>query len=103
MRSVSLPSEETDLYFSVTFTGPLQPEPSQVRLPPAMLVAPPVVSDTTAVTIVPAQTGIRCAVDLRELGSTMFPVIMCDTFGLLLGLWPLPIVMIVITGQMSEH
>jgi len=85
---VSLPSEETDLYFSVTFTTPVQVPGVvvQSRLPPAVLVGVPVVSDTSAVIVVPAQTGMRCAVDPREPGSTMFPVIACDTFELFVGL-----------------
>jgi hypothetical protein len=103
IRSVSLPSEETDLYFSVTDTVPLQPFESHERLPPAVLVGVPLLSDTITVTFVPAHTGMRDAVVPREPGSTMFPVISCDTFGLLLGLWPFPIVLIVSTPQRSVH
>jgi len=73
---VSLPSEETDLYFSVTLTVPLQPEESHERLPPAELVGVPVLSDTIASTWVPAQTLMRWAVSRSELGFTMFPVIL---------------------------
>jgi len=83
---VSLPSEETDLYFSVTLTTPEQPAESHVRLPPAELVGVPVRSVTTAFTTVPAQTGMRWAVSLSEPGSTIFPVIIWTTFGLLDGL-----------------
>ena len=48
--SVSLPSEETTLNFSVTLTTPVQPAELHERLPPAVTVGVPVVSDTTTVT-----------------------------------------------------
>ena len=47
---MSLPSEETDLYFSVTLTTPVQPAELHERLPPAVTVGVPVVSATTTVT-----------------------------------------------------
>ncbi len=75
---MSLPSEETDLYFSVTLTTPVQRVASlrdkpHERLPPAVTVGMPVLSDTAMVTCVPAQTGMRWAVDPSEPGSTIFP------------------------------
>ncbi len=101
---MSLPSEETDLYFSLTITEPLQPASLQTRLPPAVLVGTPVLSITSIETVVPAQTGMRCAViPNAPLPPMMCPVMRCNTFGLLLGLWPLPIVVILTTGQRSEH
>ncbi len=70
---MSVPSKETDLYFSRTLTTPEQPAELHERLPPAVLVGVPVLSVTTAVTNVPAQTVIREAVTSSEPGSTMFP------------------------------
>jgi hypothetical protein len=101
IRSVSLPSEETDLYFSVALTAPEQPDESHERLPSAVLMGVPVMSVTLTFTSVPAQTGIRWAVSPSESGSTMFPMITCETFGLLDGLWPLPTVTIWVTPQVS--
>jgi len=91
MRSVSLPSKETDLYFSVTLTTPEQPAALHERLPLAVLVGVPVESDTAMLTTEPAQTGIREAVhaplpEHTELGSTILPVMVWNTFGLFDGL-----------------
>jgi hypothetical protein len=86
VRSVSLPSAETDLYFSVAFTVPKQPAELHVRLPLAVFIGVPVESVTPMSTCVPAQTGMRWAVSPSEPGSTMLPLIVCDTFMLLVGL-----------------
>lgn len=59
MRSVSEPSSDTDLYFSVPFTSPLQPLALHERFPSAVLVGLPLLSDTTTVTEVPGHTGMR--------------------------------------------
>ncbi len=73
---MSLPSEETDVYFSVALTMPEQPAESHERLPPLVLIGVPVVSVTTIVTSEPAQTGMRWAESLSEPGSTICPKIM---------------------------
>ncbi len=46
----------------------------------------PVASEIMANTFVPAQTGTLLTVELSEFGSTMFPQIDCETFGLFDGL-----------------
>jgi hypothetical protein len=74
------------LYFSTAFTIPEQPVELHDRLPSDVFVGVPVVSVTTALTLVPPQTGIRCAVAPSEAGSTMLPVMQWLTFGLFEGL-----------------
>jgi hypothetical protein len=67
-------------------------------LPMLVLVGVPVESVTATLTSVPAQTGMRWAVQepfakpQSPIGSTMFPVIWWTTFALLAALWPFPIV-----------
>lgn len=59
----------TEVYFSLAFTTPLQPFGSQLRLPPAVLITvPDSLLFTTAVTVVPAQTGIRVDLSLSDAG-----------------------------------
>ena len=59
IRSVSLPSEETTLNFSVTLTTPVQPDELHERLPPAVTVGVPVWSSTTTMTDEPSHTPMR--------------------------------------------
>ena len=66
IESLSRPSWDADWYFSVALTTPEHPAESQARLPAAVFVAVPVESVTTVVTLVPAQTGMRCAVSRRD-------------------------------------
>ena len=56
----------------------------------SVLVALPVVSKTDTLTLVPRQTGMRCAVVLRRPGFTMFPVMAWETLELFSAFWPLP-------------
>ncbi len=98
---MSLPSADTDLYFSVRLTTPEQPVESHDRLPCAVLIGAPVESRTATLTSVPAQTGMRCAVSLNEPGSTMLPKIEWVTFALLAALCPLPTVVILDTPHRS--
>lgn len=108
MRSVSLPSKETDLYFSVTLTiEAKQPAASHEMepLPIFVLLVEPVIAIVTAVA---AQTGMRCAVHAptsgqSAAGSIIFPVIRWLTFRLLLALLLFPIVTIASTGQAASH
>ena len=76
IRSVSLPSAEREMYFSVSWISiAVHPEAlHEIPLLFALLVAPPVVSTTEISTLVPRQTGIRLAVFLSSSGLTMFPV-----------------------------
>ena len=83
-RSVSLPSLETAMYFSVAVSDTTkQVVPVQVIPDVSVVAVPP---ETMAVTLVPIQIGIRVAFGPNEVGLTMFPVITCDTFGLLVWL-----------------
>ncbi len=80
--------------FSVTTGVTVQTRTPHFMLSLGVMVGVPVLSDTAMVTSVPAQTGMRWAVSLRLPGSTMFPEMTMVIFGLLLGLWPFPIVVI---------
>ncbi len=81
--------------FSVTKGVTVQTRTPHFMLSLGVMVGVPVLSDTVMVTSVPAHTPMRWAVGPSLLsGSTMFPVIVMVIFGLLLGLWPFPIVMI---------
>lgn len=76
------------MYFSTAVSDPtVQVDPTQL-IPgvSAVTVGVPLVSETMAVTLVPAQIGIRAAVDPSAEGLTISPVIVCDTIRLLVGL-----------------
>ena len=94
MRSVSLPSVETDLNFSVTLsalTEQVFPLHVIMPLPSLVLVATPVESVDVMLTSVPAQIGIRLAlhgplIGQMPLGSMIFPVMSWATLMLLAAL-----------------
>jgi hypothetical protein len=68
-----------------------------------VFVGVPFASLTIAVTSVPAQTSMRCAVSPYEDGSMMCPVIVCLNFRLFVGLCPFAFVLIDLSGQLIEH
>ena len=71
--------------------GTVHPALSQkIPLLLSVFVAPPVVSKTDTVTLVPRQTGMRLAVNFSRPAFTMFPVMACDTLELFVEFWPLP-------------
>ena len=88
MRSLSVPSLEVAMYFSVlriistTHVFPLQLIPSLFDV----TIGVPVVSVTVTFTRVPSQTGMRLSFSPSELGFTMLPRIMFRIFRLLDGL-----------------
>ncbi len=94
MRSVSFPSAELEMYFSVPwmFDTLHREESHEIPLLIALVIGPPLVSNVKMLTLVPRQTGIRLAVILSKPGSMMFPVISCETFELLAAFWPLAMV-----------
>jgi hypothetical protein len=66
MRSVSLPSAEREMYFTVPSTLEIMhPDESQENPPPTVplmvLLGSPVVSNVEMITSVPSQTRIRVA------------------------------------------
>ena len=86
IESLSPLPGELEVYCSLTFTTPVQPPVLHERLPFVVFVEVPTMSTTTAVTIVPAQTGMRCAVGPRAVGLTMCPLISCRMSALTVGL-----------------
>ncbi len=82
MRSVSFPSTDLEMYFSVPwmFDTLHREESHEIPLLIALVIGPPLVSNVEMLTLVPRQTGIRLAVTLSKPGSMMFPVIACLTF-----------------------
>ncbi len=71
MRSVSLPSAEREMYFTVPATlAIVHPDESQENPPPTAplteLLGSPVVSNVEIVTAVPSQTRIRVALILSS-------------------------------------
>jgi hypothetical protein len=81
MRSLSVPSPETDRYFSVKVIDPTeQRDPSSQKMFPLPIFVLSVEPVMSMMTVVPVQTGMRWAVHVSpavqsESGSMIFPVI----------------------------